>query len=269
MSKTPSAEVATAPSAASSPVLYEQPLVERMRTFLRIESLYQQFLFHIGEPSPWGTRAVVASMLDILTILSRGDVRNDVLKDLDRQLLVFDRYQNLPAVDESRLKSVLRNLRQLRDEVIAVGSQYLQPLRENEFLSAIKHRSAIPGGACEFDLPEYSHWLRRPYADRIADIERWMTTIKPLCDSIAELLWLVRESTPPMEQVAVNGVYNHVLSKESTAGLLRVSLPPGTALYPEISGSHHRFTMRFMQWSDAESRPVQTTRDVRFLLTVC
>jgi cell division protein ZapD len=266
---TSSAEVLTTPSAAVSPVLYEQPLAERMRTFLRLESLYQQFLFHVGEPSPWSTRAVVSSMLDLVTILNRGDVRNDVLKELDRQFAAFDRYQNAPSVDDGRLKSVLRNLRQLRDELLAVGSQYLQPLRENEFLSAVKHRSAIPGGACEFDLPEYSYWLRRPYADRIADIERWMSTVKPLCHGIAELLWLVRESTPPTQQVAANGVYHHVLSKESGAGLLRIGLPPGTALYPEISGSHHRFTMRFMQWSDFQARPEQTTRDIRFQLTVC
>lgn len=266
---TPSAEVLTTSSAAVAPVLYEQPLAERMRTFLRLESLYQQFLFHVNEPSPWGTRAVVASMLDIVTILNRGDVRNDVMKELDRQLGVFDRYQNTPAVDAGRLKSVLRNLKQLREELVSAGSQYLQPLRENEFLSAIKHRSAIPGGACEFDVPEYSHWLRRPYPDRMADIERWMATVKPLCNSVAELLWLIRESTAPTQQIAVNGVYHHVLSKESGAGLLRVSLPPGSALYPEISGSHHRFTMRFMQWSDTQTRPVQVTRDIRFQLTIC
>jgi cell division protein ZapD len=266
---TPSAEVLPTPSAALSPVLYEQPLAERMRTFLRIEALYQQFMFHVGEPSPWGSRAVVASLLDIVTILNRGDVRNDVLKELDRQLFVFDRYQNVPTVDAARLRTVIANLRQLRDDLVAVGSQYLQPLRDNEFLSAVKHRSAIPGGACEFDLPEYAHWLRRPYADRIADVERWMATIRPLCNSIAELLWLVRESAVPTQQVAVNGAYHHVLSKESGVGLLRVALPPGTALYPEISGGHHRFTMRFMQWSDTRSRPVQTTRDVRFDLTIC
>jgi cell division protein ZapD len=240
-----------------------------MRTFLRLEYLYQQFLFYTGEPSPWGSRAVVAAMLDIITILNRGDVRNDVLKELERQLYVFDRYQNLPTVDETRLKSVLRNLRRLRDEVVTVGPQYLQRLRESDFLNAIKHRSAIPGGACEFDLPEYSHWLRRPAEDRAADIARWMTTIRPLCDAVAELLWLVRESTPPTQQVAVNGVFHHVLSRESPAGLLRVTLSAGSALYPEISGSHHRFTMRFMQWSDVDNRPVQLTRDVRFLLTVC
>ena len=264
-----SAEMLTQPSATSSAVLYEQPLAERMRTFLRLEYLYQQLIFHTGESSPWGSRAVVGSMLDIITILNRGDVRNDVLKELDRQLGIFDRYQNRASVDEGRLTSVLRNLRKLKEQINAVGSQYLQPLRESEFLNAIKHRSAIPGGACEFDLPEYSHWLRRPFDERQADIERWMSTIKPLCDGTAELLWLVRESTPPTPQVAVNGVYHHALSKESPAGLLRVSLPPGSELYPEISGGHHRFTMRFMQWSDMQNRPVQTTRDIRFQLTIC
>lgn len=265
----PSAEVLPKPSPAPGPVVYEQPLAERMRTFLRLESLYQQFMFHVGEPSPWGSRAVVAGLLDIVTILNRGDVRNDVLKELDRQLFVFDRYQNQPAVDDSRLRTVLANLRQLRDELVAVGSQYLQPLRENEFLSTVKHRSAIPGGACEFDVPEYSHWLRRPYADRIADVERWMATIRPLCNSILELLWLVRESSLPTQQVAVNGVYHHMLGKEGGTGLLRVALPADTAIYPEISGSHHRFTMRFMQWSNTQARPVQVTQDVNFRLTIC
>jgi cell division protein ZapD len=266
---TSSAEVLTQASAASPPVVYEQPLGERMRTFLRVESLYQQFMYHAGETSAWGSRATVAAMLDIITILNRGDVRNDVLKELGGQQDVFSRYSNLPTVDESRLKSVLRNLRGLHEQVAALGSQYLQPLRDNDFLTAIRHRSAIPGGACEFDLPEYSHWLRRPPAERAADIQRWAANLRPLCDAVAELLWLVRESTPPTQQVAVNGVFHHVLSKDSTAGLLRVILPTGTALYPEISGSHHRFTMRFMQWADTSSRPVQINRDVRFLLTIC
>jgi cell division protein ZapD len=249
--------------------VYEQPLGERMRTFLRVEYLYQQFLFHAAEFSPWSSRATVAVMLDIITILNRGDVRNDVLKELGGQQDIFSRFRNLPSVDESRLKSVLRNLSGLHEQVAALGSQYLQPLRDNEFLTAIRHRSAIPGGACEFDLPEYSHWLRRTATERAADIQRWVAPIRPLCDAVAELLWLVRESTPPVQQVAVNGVFHHVLSRDSTAGLLRVTLPAGTTLYPEISGSHHRFTMRFMQWPDTESRPVQITRDVRFMLTIC
>src|SRR5690606_34244187 len=135
-------------------------------------------------------------------------------------------------------RRVLRNLQGLRTRLYAVGSQFLLPIRDNEFLAAVKHRSTIPGGACEFDLPDYSHWLRHSYEIRLADIERWMENLRPLCDSIAELLWLLRESGQGTERVATGGVYHHTFHEPS--GLLRVALSPEADLYPEISGSHHR-----------------------------
>jgi len=263
------AEVFSRSQVSEAPILYEQPLNERMRTLLRLEYLYQQFLFHIDLPAQSASRVVIGNILDIIAILSRGDVRNDVLKELERQLYIFDRYQHQPEVDGSRLDSVLHKLQHLRRELIAVGPQYLQPLRESEFLSAIKHRSAIPGGTCEFDLPDYSHWLRKPYDHRVADVEFWITPLRPLCDSVAELLWLLRESGQPAEQVAVGGVYQYSLNRNATASLLRVSLPAGSDLYPEISGSHHRFTVRFMQWSNIRNRAAQTDQDIDFTLTVC
>ena len=96
----------------------------------------------------------------------------------------------------------------------------------------MKHRSAIPGGTCEFDLPDYAHWLSHAYEVRVADIERWIVNLRPLCDSIAELLWLLRESGHSSEQVAINGVYQHGMVGEGTAGLLRVSLQPGCKPLP-------------------------------------
>jgi cell division FtsZ-interacting protein ZapD len=43
----------------------------------------------------------------------------------------------------------------------------------------------------------------------------------------------------------------------------------GTDLYPEISGSHYRCSLRFLLWQDADKRPVQAAEDVRFTLTTC
>ncbi len=266
----PSGELVTQPAANAASGLYEQPLSERMRTFLRLEFLYQQFCHNLEQPTEWATRTVITSILDMLSILGRGDVRGDVLKELERQVSLFDRYRDLPGVDEARLRRVLRNLQDLRQRLLGTGPQFLQPVRESEFLSAIKHRSAIPGGTCEFDLPDYSFWLRRSYEQRTKDIERWTENLRPLCDSIAELLWLMRQAGQWTDRVAVSGLYHHTLGSEgSGAALLRVSLPRGTSLYPEISGSHHRVTVRFMQWDDVLQRPSQTTRDVRFRLTVC
>src|SRR5688572_2562748 len=141
-------------TAAAGPV-YEQPLNERMRTFLRLDFLYQQALFHEEREDAWSTRAAVGSLLEILAITARGDVRSEVLKELERQMSIMADYQTRPGVDSGRLRAVLSNLERLRTELNAAGALFMQRLRDSEFLNAIKHRSTIPGGTCEFDLPDY------------------------------------------------------------------------------------------------------------------
>ncbi|MGI9236904.1 MAG: cell division protein ZapD [Woeseiaceae bacterium] len=248
---------------------YEQPLSERMRTFLRLEFLYQQMLYNSDKKADWATRATISTLLEILAILSRGDVRSDVLKELDQQLSALQRYQAQPGVDRGRLDTLVNNLLASRDQIGKIGSGFLQPIKDSEFLNAIKHRSAIPGGTCEFDLPEYNHWLRQPIVRRREDLEVWTGAIRPICDAVTESLWLIRESARPADQLAVGGMYQHNMQKDSNCRLLRVSLAGNSSLFPEISGSQHRFTIRFLNWSTVDCRAVQTSKDVPFQLSIC
>ncbi len=247
---------------------YEQPLTERMRTFMRLEFLYQQMLFNAEQEADWATRAATTSLLDIMAILTRGDVRGDVHKELDHQLGNLKRFQSQPGVDAARLESLIRNLDSSRRELQSIGTHFLQPLKDSEFLAAIKHRSGIPGGTCEFDLPEYSHWLRQPFERRQRDLTSWLSVIRPVCDAVLELLWLVREIAQPYDKLAINGMYQHNMPKDAHYQLLRVLLPGGSPLYPEISGGHHRFTVRFLEWSDIDQRAVQTDHDVNFKISI-
>jgi cell division protein ZapD len=248
---------------------YEQPLSERMRTFLRLEFLYQQMLYNSDSDADWATRATVATLLEFLAILSRGDVRSEVLKELDHQISILQRFQSKPGVDSSRLEALVHNLVSSRDEIGRSGTSFLQPLKDSEFLNAIKHRSAIPGGTCEFDLPEYNHWLRQPIERRQQDLSQWINAIRPICDAVSETLWLIRESAQPVTRTAINGMYQHTMQKDANCRLLRVSLEGNSSLFPEISGSQHRFTVRFLEWSTIDSRAVQTGHDVRFELSIC
>jgi cell division protein ZapD len=263
----PASEIASQSSAAV--MNYEQPLSERMRTFLRLEFLYQQILYYTEREADWATRATISTLLEVLAILSRGDVRSDVHKELDHQLDILQQFQSQPGVDGGRLDTLVQNLAASRDELSQIGTSFLQPLKDCDFLNAIKHRSAIPGGTCEFDLPEYNHWLRQPFERRQKDVEVWMASIRPVCDAVAELLWLIRESAQPTERMAINGMFQHGMQKDGNCRLLRVSLAGGTSLFPEISGSQHRFTVRFLEWSTIDSRAVQTGHDVPFQLSVC
>jgi cell division protein ZapD len=258
-----------AQTATDQPAYYEQPVSERMRTFMRLEFLYQQMLYNSEQESDWATRATISSLLEIMAILSRGDVRSEVHKELDQQLTILQRFQSQPGVDSKRLDSLVRNLIDSRAELGSVGTGFLQPLKDSDFLNAIKNRSAIPGGTCEFDLPEYSHWLRQSFTRRDEDMNVWIGAIRPLCDAVTEVLWLIRESAQTSDKMAINGMYQHSMQKDAHCRLLRVNLLQHSSLYPEISGSQHRFTVRFLEWSTVDSRAVQTGHDVPFQLSIC
>ena len=142
-------------------------------------------------------------------------------------------------------------------------------LTANEWLMSIRSRISIPGGTCEFDLPDYRHWLDQPFAARSKAFGDWMVTIRPLCDAVTELLWLTREAGRARPETATGGTFQIAFERENPCQLLRIQLPVGTQLFPEISGSQHRFTIRFLEWSSIDRRAVQTGHDVSFKLSVC
>jgi cell division protein ZapD len=263
------AEPATTPELAPEPSIFEQPLNERMRTFLRLDFLYSQALYHNEKASPWGSRAAVDSLLNILAILTRGDIRSDVLKEIERHLVLLNEFQHRQGIDTARLRALLANLVRLRSGLAAVGAAWLQPLRDSEFLAAIKHRSAIPGGTCEFDLPDYFFWLNQPPEQRTEAFSRWLIQLRPLCDAITELLWLTRQNGRAREELAAGGVFNVAFDRDTPYQLLRICLPAAMPLYPEISGSHYRCNLRFLQWHGLDQRPTQTEADVPFTLVCC
>jgi cell division protein ZapD len=258
-----------APAAAVAPLIFEQPLNERMRTFLRLDYLYNQALYHNEKASQWGSRAAVASLIDILAITTRGDVRSEVLKEIERHLVQLADFENKSGVDGGRLRALINNLSRLRSALSAAGSTYVQPLRDSEFLAAIKHRSAIPGGTCEFDLPDFFYWLNQDAGSRTQAFNEWLALLRPLCDAVAEVLWLTRQNGRSRKETAVSGVFTINFERDTPLQLLRICLPADAGIFPEISGSHHRCSVRFLRWNGLASRPSQADGDISFQLITC
>ena len=256
-------------AAAAAPLIFEQPLNERMRTFLRLDYLYNQALYHNEKASQWGSRAAVGSLIDILAITTRSDVRSEVLKEIERHLIQLAEFENKAGVDGGRLRALINNLTRLRSALSAAGAAYLQPLRDSEFLAAIKHRSAIPGGTCEFDLPDYFFWLNQEAASRTQAFNEWLALLRPLCDAVAEVLWLTRQNGRSRSEVAAGGTFTINFDRDTPLQLLRICLPASAGIYPEISGSHHRCSVRFLKWNGLAARPSQAEGDIPFQLVTC
>ena len=69
----------------SSSIIYEHPLSERMRFFMRLEHLFRQAAYTLRGYSVWDSRSTLMSLTAILDILSRGDLKTELLKELERQ----------------------------------------------------------------------------------------------------------------------------------------------------------------------------------------
>ena len=257
------------PLGASEPLMFEQPLSERMRAYLRIDFLYNQAVYHANSKSQWGSRAAIGSMLDILAIITRADTRADVLKELERQIGLLTEFQRRPGVDVERLQTLVANLQRLRTELLGAGSAYLQPLRDSPFLAAVRHRSTIPGGTCDFDLPDFFYWLSQSSEVRERTLSEWLALLRPLCDAIAELLWLTRQGGRARAETAVNGVFHVTFERNNPVHLLRVAVDPSLGIYPEISGSHYRASVRFVSWQGQNERARQVDSEVPFELVCC
>ena len=249
-------------------VTFEQPLNERVRTFLRLEYLFDQYRYHRSEASLWNTRAALHTLLDVLSVIGRSDLKTDLLKDVSDQFSSLSRLVDHNEIDQERLRGVLDELRSAIRQLQATASSYPAAiLRESDLLSAVLNRFAIPGGTCAFDLPAYHRWLSRPHADILADLDRWYGQLGALEAAIRIYLRLLRQSTVSSDQITEHGIF--LYTPRAHYQLIRVLVSSEFDLYPEISASRHRFSIRFMRLGDVNSRNAQETAQVPFRLQCC
>ena len=142
-----------------------------------------------------------------------------------------------------------------------------QNIRDNEWLMSIRGRTIIPGGACEFDLPSYFAWQKRPAGQRYQDITGWFGPLAPLFDALALVLRLLRDSGGPVHMIAVAGSYQQMLQGK-VYQMLRLTLDETLGAIPEISANKYMLWVRFTtQGGDLKPKPLE--EDTPFQLTLC
>ena len=131
----------------------------------------------------------------------------------------------------------------------------------------IKQRTAIPGGACAFDLPSYHYWLNQDRRVTSRRSRSWMRLSNRSATGSSIVLRLLREGGKTSQQVALRGVFQLMLAGK-VAQLVRLRLDHALACVPEISANKYALNVRFTGLGAADrSRVVE--QDVPFELTFC
>jgi cell division protein ZapD len=252
----------------SERVEYEQPLSERIRTFLRLEHLFCQTDYTLRGFSVWDSRRTLLSLIDTLEILNRSDFKSELILELDRQASKLTALQNRPGVDNEQLDRVLTELDEAEQQLHQLTGQIGQAIRDHELIAGLRQRGTIPGGDCPMDLPTLHLWLQQAPEQRIEQLENWNNALSIVRKPVALLLGMIREASNPVSKLATEGFYQQSLDSNSSIQLVRVSIDANLPCFAEISLGKHRLTIRFLEPQEGR-RPLQVQSNVEFDLTCC
>ncbi|ARU30533.1 cell division protein ZapD [Sulfuriferula sp. AH1] len=245
---------------------YEYPLSERVRTLLRLESLFHKALYFVTLDDPLPHHTALLAIFEIIEVAARADLKSDILQELERQRQSLESLRRNAAIDQDKLSEILTEINHCLKSIHGLAGKLGQHLKEYEWLLNVKQRAGIPGGTCGFDLPAYHYWLHSTTAKRRDDLNAWITPMLPIYHGLSVVLKLLRESGLPQPAVAIKGAYQQMLGGRN-AQLLKISLNQALPCVPEASANKYALSIRFM--AVTQERPSQCTENIEFNLTFC
>ncbi|GHG72218.1 cell division protein ZapD [Alishewanella longhuensis] len=245
-------------------IVYEHPLSEKIRTYLRIEHLFSQLAALYAEANHAQQLSFFSTLFALIDVLDRNDVRPDLIKDVERCESQLVAWSSHPSVSDRKLQTLLQQALRLQSELLRSG-KLVNQLKDDKFLAPLRQRFAMPGGCCYFDMPQLQYWLGLPTTEQQQQKSDWLTQLQLAEQAIQFVLSFIRERGQFCEIYAENGFYQQNAEQYE---LLRIKYTHSCCSFPTVSGNRYRYAIRFMQLSEQDGRSACADA-VRFQLACC
>jgi len=249
-----------------SVALYEFPLYEKVRNYLRLEQLFAQLNEARHARSENQYLHFLEVFFSLTDLVDRLDLRTDFLRDIDVHEKKLVHWSQHPDIDSAALKQALQTLHRLSSE-IKRNQKLGASLKDERFLMNIKQRFTTPGGATSFDLPSLFCWLKQADEPKQADLLQWKQQLSLVESSLQMLLSFLREKARFQSIECKNGYYQG--SVEEKIELVRIQCDLESGIYPVVSGTRNRFAVKFMQLNPAAGSSGAISNQVNFQLACC
>jgi len=245
-------------------LIYEHPLHEKVRTYLRVEYLLQQVQHQLELANESQQLGFFTSLFSLIEVLDRNDIRPDLIKDVERCEGALVNWSRHPHISEEALSQLLQKSVRLQGKLLQ-GPKFAASLKEDKFLNPLRQRFFIPGGTCPFDLPQLQFWYMLPRDKLVEQTSQWLEQLRLAEEAISFVLTFLRERGQFKQVVAENGYYQ---SSTDQFELLRLRYPLRYGSYPTVSGNKYRYAIRFMELCETQGRAT-SDQHIVFDLACC
>ena len=172
-------------------IIFEHPLNEKMRTWLRIEFLLKQLNLHCHFDQN-NALLFFHALSELLEIIERNDVKSELIKEIETQKNRLLSWVNIDGVDQELLNNLISQFDAYLvkfNSVMRLG----QALKDDRFITAIRQRLMIPGGCCSFDLPSFYLWLEQLQEKRDRQVQNWLQHLAILDEALSCCMQMIRQ----------------------------------------------------------------------------
>ncbi len=241
--------------------IYEEPVDERIRKFLKLENYFIKINEHKIRDSVYDSYAALSTLVDLYQTLSRAEVKRELIREIDFHRSRYQEYIKLENSDKIKLNSIMEKQTVILSTLHNLKSNYLTDLHTDElFQYSVKHHDTL--------CSELDYWLTRDYSYRLNQLNLWLELIKPIENSVYFCLDILRKSSETRENCAKNGMYILKLDSDKKIKLLRITMHSDNYFFPRVSVGPQRATISFMTLNDM-NKFIQIKDDINFVIDLC
>jgi cell division protein ZapD len=243
--------------------LYEEPVQEKIRKFIRIEFLLNKIYYFKGKDNKSENYISLLALCELYEILSRSDIKSELIREIETQNTYLQKIKEIPQADSSKLNSVLEKQSQLLKLIYSIEINYLDHLERD-----ILFKTILKNCFTQLQPASIDFWLSRDILNRETQIDLWLEPLIFIKRSIDFILEVIRKSGRFEDRVAEKGFFMEKLDPKKNILLVRVTLTSDLYYYPQISVGKQRLTIMFMT-KDDKNNLVPYQEDLSFILTTC
>ncbi len=252
----------------SNYIIYEQPVAENVRNFLKCEYLNEKLNSLLLQDNIWSIKSSIITLLEISDLSQRINLKIESLKELEKSNLLIKKLHENEIIDISIYDKYKNEIDQCLSKLEDLEGNPSKTILDNDFLMQIKSKLHIPAGDNFFDMPAYLNFLSSKKNFIIENINAWSYPFSHFFESSKLILDIKRRSSRFEEFTSNNSFFEKKLENNQKIDLVRIRLEKNVNIYPDISVNRQNINAVFKTSYGHSRLSKPVSEDVRFELSL-
>ena len=127
-------------------VVYEQPVAENIRSFLKCEYLHEKINSSLSLESIWSIKSSISALLEMSDFSQRINLKVELLKELEKISFTLQKLNEDNEIELSKFDAYKTEVDRCLANLNNINDNPSKTILDNDFLMLVKSKLHIPAG---------------------------------------------------------------------------------------------------------------------------